>query len=230
MKRTGSSGSCVGPAVTSARTLLVAQMTARLSRTLAREVPMRAGFEHPTVASLAAWLDGARVREVDAPPRIARRPQTTPAPLSLMQQRLWYLEQLQLGRTVFNVPSAHRLHGPLDTAAFGRAFTEMVRRQDVLRTAIGTVGDAPAQLIAADVDTAIPLEDLSKLPADQRESQLTRRLEFEIAHTFDLSRAPLFRIRLYRLDPDHHVLFFMAHHIIWDGWSFDLFYEISLHC
>jgi len=205
--------------------LLVAQMAARLSRTLAREVPMRAGFEHPTVAKLAAWLDGARVREVDAPPRIARRPQAGPAPLSLMQQRLWYLEQLQLGRTVFNVPSAHRLHGPLDLAALGRAFTEMVRRQDVLRTAIGTVGDAPAQIVAADVDTAIPFEDLSKLPADQREPQLARRLEFEIAHTFDLTRAPLFRVRLYRLDPEHHVLFFMAHHIIWDGWSFDLFYE-----
>ena len=42
-----------------------------------------------------------------------------------MQQRVWYLEQLQLGRTVFNVPSAHRLHGALDVAALGRAFTEL---------------------------------------------------------------------------------------------------------
>jgi len=205
--------------------LLVAQMTARLSRTLARAVPMRAGFEHPTVAGLATWLDGALVREVDVPPRIARRTETTPAPLSLMQQRLWYLEQLQLGRTVFNVPSAHRLRGPLDTQALGRAFAQLVQRQAVLRTAIGTVGDAPAQLVVDTVDAAIPLEDLSALPADQREPQLARRLEIEIAQVFDLTRAPLFRVRLFRLAPDDHVLFFMAHHIIWDGWSFDLLYE-----
>jgi amino acid adenylation domain-containing protein len=205
--------------------LLVAQMTARLSRTLGRTVAMRAGFEHPTVASLAAWLDAALVSEADAMPRIARRTETGPAPLSLMQQRVWYLEQLQLGRTVFNVPSAHRLHGPLDIDALGRAFAALVQRQTVLRTAIGTVGDAPAQIVSDHVDTAIPLEDLSAVAAEQREPRLAARIESEIAQVFDLTRAPLFRIRLFRLAPDDHVLFFMAHHIIWDGWSFDLFYE-----
>ncbi|HEY0481661.1 MAG TPA: amino acid adenylation domain-containing protein [Kofleriaceae bacterium] len=208
--------------------LLVAQMTARLSRTLGRSVAMRAGFEHSTVASLAAWLDGGDRRSgpaAEAPPRITPRGDTGPVPLSLMQQRVWYLEQLQLGRTVFNVPSAHRLHGALDAAALGRAFAELVRRQPVLRTAVGTIGDAPAQIVFDEVDAAIPFEDLSGLPSDQREPQLARRLEIEIAQAFDLTRAPLFRVRLYRLAPDHHVLFFMAHHIIWDGWSFDLLYE-----
>src|SRR5205807_10234502 len=97
--------------------------------------------------------------------------------------------------------------------------------QPVLRTAVGTVGDAPAQIVFDEVDAAIPFDDLSGLAADQREPQLARRLEIEIAQAFDLTRAPLFRVRLYRLAPDHHVLYFMAHHIIWDGWSFDLFYE-----
>ena len=94
--------------------LLVAQMTTKLSRTLGRVVPMRAGFEHPTVASLATWIDGAKARPADAPPTIPHRAQGSTAPLSLMQQRIWYLEQLQLGSTVFHVPSAHRLHGALD--------------------------------------------------------------------------------------------------------------------
>ncbi|HET9620023.1 MAG TPA: amino acid adenylation domain-containing protein, partial [Kofleriaceae bacterium] len=207
--------------------LLVAQMTAKLSRTLGRTVPMRAGFEHTTVASLAAWLDGGKGKEAPPAdiPTITRRVETTPAPLSLMQQRVWYLEQLQLGRTVFNVPSAHRLHGPLDVAALGRAFAQLAQRQSVMRTQIGTVGDAPAQIVVDRVDTTIAVEDLSDAPAEQREAQLMRRLEVEIAQPFDLSRAPLWRVKLYRLAPDHHVLFFMAHHIIWDGWSFDLFYE-----
>src|SRR5678815_3872677 len=163
-----------------------------------------AGFEHTTVASLAAWLDRVdredrTARDAAPPQRISPRGDTGPAPLSLMQQRLWYLEQLQLGRTVFNVPSAHRLHGALDVAALGRAFARLVQRQPVLRTAIGTVGDAPAQIVADQIDATIPLEDLSGLPDDQREPQLARRLEIEIAQPFDLSRAPLFRVRLYRL-------------------------------
>ena len=210
--------------------LLVAQMTARLSRALSRPVPMRAGFEHATVATLSTWLDSAPARDIDATPKIARRTDTTPAPLSLMQQRLWYLEQLQLGSTVFHVPSAHRLRGPLDALRLQRAFAELVRRQPILRTRIGTVGDAPAQLVLDEVDTKIPIEDLTNRAVDQREPELARRMEVEIAKPFDLSRAPLFRTRLYKLAPDHHVLFFMAHHIIWDGWSFDLFYEeMSAH-
>jgi len=204
--------------------LLVAQMTARLGRELARAVPMRAAFEHATVAKLAAWIDGQRA-EGGAPPRVPRRTDAGPAPLSLMQQRVWYLEQLQLGKTVFNVPSAHRLRGDLDVDALGRAFAELVRRQAVLRTVIGTVGDAPAQLLLEDVDPAIPLEDLSQLPPDQRAATLARRLADEIGVPFELAHGPLFRVRLFRLTPDEHVLFFMAHHAIWDGWSFDLFYE-----
>ena len=148
-----------------------------------------------------------------------------------MQQRVWYLDQLQLGRTVFNVPSAHRLRGDLDRAALQRAFTEMCRRQDVLRTIIGTVGDEPAQIVIDPdkLDTSIPFEDLSELTGDARQAQLARRLDDEIARPFELSRPPLFRIRLFGLGGEgaaaEHILFFMTHHAIWDGWSFDLFYE-----
>ncbi len=126
---------------------------------------------------------------------------------------------------MFHVPSAHRLHGPLDRAKLGRAFAELVARQSVLRTSIGTVGDSPAQLVVDELDTSIPFEDLTRLPADQREAELARQMEADIAQPFDLGRAPLWRVKLFQLAPDHHVLYFMPHHIIWDGWSFDLFYE-----
>ncbi|HEY1811411.1 MAG TPA: amino acid adenylation domain-containing protein [Kofleriaceae bacterium] len=203
--------------------LLVAQMTTKLARTLGRAVPMRAGFEHPTVAKLAGWIDASLARTVDAPPTIARRESGTPAPLSLMQQRVWYLEQLQLGKTVFHVPSAHRLNGALDVAALGRAFDQLVRRQSVLRTGIGTVGDAPAQIVLDQIDTAIPFDDLSNAPDPMAE--VMQRMHAAIALPFDLTKAPLWRVHLYKLGPDHHVLFFMPHHIIFDGWSFDLLYE-----
>ena len=205
--------------------LLVAQMTTKLARTLGRAVPMRAGFEHPTVAKLASWVDSSLSRTVDAPPAIPRRGASSPAPLSLMQQRVWYLEQLQLGKTVFHVPSAHRLHGSLDVAALGRAFAELVRRQSVLRTAIGIVGDEPRQVTLDDVDTTIPFDDLSAVAADEREAELSRRMHAAMASPFDLSKAPLWRVHLYKLAADHHVFFFMPHHIIFDGWSFDLLYE-----
>lgn len=205
--------------------LLAAQMTARLGRELGRAVPMRVAFEHPTVATFAAWLDRAAAPEA-APPKVPRRDESSPAPLSLMQQRVWYLEQLQLGRTVFNVPSAHRLRGALDERAFARAFDELVRRHESLRTVLAVVGDTPVQRVLPEVPvTLFPAHDLSALAPEEREHELALRLEDEIARPFELSRGPLFRARMYRLAPEEHVLFFMPHHAIWDGWSFDLFYD-----
>jgi hypothetical protein len=205
--------------------LLVAQMAARLAKQLGRAVPMRLVFEHPTVARLAAALTETAPTEATAPLRIPRRADAGPAPLSLMQQRVWYLEQLQLGRTVFNVPSAHRLRGALDRPALARALTELVRRQDVLRTVIRMVGDSPAQVVLDDVAVELPFEDLTDVPAADRDAALQARLAALVAVPFDLATPPLFRARLFRLGDDEHVLFFMPHHAIWDGWSFDLFYE-----
>ena len=142
-----------------------------------------------------------------------------------MQQRVWYLEQLNPGQVVYHAPSAHRLRGPMNVTAFGQALRDMVRRQPTLRTTIELDDKTAVQRIHAELDVALPLEDLSGMAAVEREAVLARRLEELIAEPFDLGTPPLFRVRLFRLDAQEHVFFFMPHHVIWDGWSFDLLYE-----
>ena len=209
--------------------LLAAQLAARLSREMQIGLPLRAIFEAPTVARLAARICGAGA----TPPAqrvIPRLPDRQRAPLSLMQQRLWYIEQLHPGRVVYNTPSAHRLRGPMNEAAFEKALRETVRRQPVLRTAIEPDDTSAFQRVHDDVDAQLlPAEDLSGLPVSEREAALQRRLDALTAEPFDLAAAPLFRTRLFRLGEHEHVFFFMTHHIIWDGWSFDILYEELSH-
>ena len=205
--------------------LLAAQLVARLNRELDVALPLRAIFDAPTVARLAATIRAAGAAVGSAARDIPRLPERDRAPLSLMQQRVWYLEQLQPGGVVYNTPSAHRLRGPLDLAAFAQALRAMVRRQSALRTSIEPDEAGAVQRIHATLDVELPLEDLSGLPAHEREAVLMRRLDALIAEPFDLAAAPLFRVWLFRLDEEEHVFFFMAHHIIWDGWSFDLLYR-----
>ncbi|HEX8778572.1 MAG TPA: condensation domain-containing protein, partial [Rhodanobacter sp.] len=205
--------------------LLAAQLTARLNRELGVALPLRTVFEAPTVARLAAAIRAAGVAGPRQARVIARLPDREQAPLSLMQQRLWYLEQLQPGGVTYHTPSAHRLHGALNVAAFEQALRAMVRRQPVLRTAIEPDATGAHQRIHPALAVELPLEDLSWLPADEREGWLRRRLDALIAEPFDLATPPLFRAQLFRLDSEQHVFFFMTHHIIWDGWSFDLFYQ-----
>jgi amino acid adenylation domain-containing protein len=204
--------------------LLAAQLTARLNREFDVSLSLRALFDTPTVAGLAETIAAAGHSDE---PRIQHLADQRKAPLSKQQERLWIFEQvLSPGTTTYNAPSAHRLHGKLDEAAFQRAFDAVVARQSVLRTSFGREGEEPIQIIHDAAHAALfPVEDLTRVPADEREAVLLDRMQVLADEPFALDKAPLFRARMYRLADDEHVLFFMPHHIIWDGWSFDLFYD-----
>ncbi|WP_426271606.1 amino acid adenylation domain-containing protein [Dyella kyungheensis] len=207
--------------------LLAAQLTARLNREFGIALSFRTLFDAPTIEGLAQAIDGQRVPEhaAAASIEIPRLTERTVAPLSSMQQRLWYLEQLHPGRVVYNTPSAHRLRGPMNVDAFRQALRDVVLRQPVLRTSIETGELGGVQRIHAGLLPELPLEDLSGLPADARMEAIRRTLDADIAQPFDLTRPPLYRARLFSIDEHDHVFYFMAHHIVWDGWSFDLLYE-----
>ena len=203
--------------------LLAAQLTTRLNREFGVALSLRALFDTPTIAGLAATIEGEG--QSAKPPSIPRLPDRERAPLSPAQARLWAFEQLYPGTVVYNTPSAHRLAGPLDEMAFQRAFDALVERQSVLRTTIRIDDREPEQHVVPPFTTPLfPAEDLSAVPADRRDAVLMERLATLADQPFDFAVAPLFRAHLFRLAPGDHVLFFMAHHVIWDGWSFDLFY------
>src|SRR6185312_15598661 len=204
--------------------LLAAQLTARLNREFDVALSLRALFDTPTIAGLAETLALAGHSEVL---RIQHRADQRKAPLSKQQERLWIFEQvLAPGTTTYNSPSAHRLRGKLDEAAFQRAFDAVVERQSVLRTTMGRENETPVQIVHDNVRVPLfPVEDLANLPAAEREISLLKRMQVLADQPFEMEKAPLFRARMYRLGDDEHVLFFMPHHVIWDGWSFDLFYD-----
>lgn len=206
--------------------LLAAQLTSRLNRELGVSLSLRALFDAPTVARLAELLASESTNTAPLPTPILRRADQRRAPLSLMQERLRLLEEFNPGQVSYNTPSGHRLSGPLDVALLDRAVRDLAQRQTVLRTTIGIDGDEPVQVIHDDIETGLlQVHDLSHLPEDDRETELAARLRALVEVPFeDFGRAPLFCARLFKIDTDVHVLFFMPHHIIWDGWSFDLLY------
>ncbi len=94
-----------------------------------------------------------------------------------------------------------------------------------LRTCIDVVDGQPVQVILPPAPVELPGEDLRALPAPEREAALHERLQALAAEPFDLAEAPLFRARLFRLGEEEYAFYFCAHHIVWDGWSFDILYR-----
>jgi acyl carrier protein len=152
--------------------LLAAQLTARLNREFGITLSFRTLFDAPTIADLAAAI-AQQVASGTAPATqpIERRAEQDRAPLSLMQQRLWALEELQPGRVTYNAPSAHRLRGHLDEAAFQLALQALMQRQAIMRTAFRRNGERVEQIVEAHIDLPLfPAEDLSALPDAERET------------------------------------------------------------
>src|SRR6478735_6961015 len=79
------------------------------------------------------------LKESDIKPKSSRstinpREDATRAPLSFPQQRIWFLEQLQLGTAAYNLPGAWKVEGSLDVETFRLAVAEVFRRHQILRT------------------------------------------------------------------------------------------------
>ncbi len=201
--------------------LLAVQLISHIRAVLGVEVPLRDLFASPSLAALAEGVRGAGASTMG---RIQRADRNQPLPLSLAQQRLWFLAQFdEAASAAYHMPAALRLVGKLDVAALQGTLDRLVARHESLRTHFGAIDGVPYQQVAADdCGFALRREDLSSLPADERESAVTRLTAEEARAPFDLSVGPLIRGRLLTLGHDEHVLLITQHHIVSDGWSLSI--------
>ena len=77
-------------------------------------------------------------------------------PLSFAQKRLWFLDKLQPGLSVYNIPAALRLTGNLDVTRLEQSLQSIVVRHEILRTSFTVINDEPVQNIAAKLKLTSP--------------------------------------------------------------------------
>jgi amino acid adenylation domain-containing protein len=140
-------------------------------------------------------------------------------PLSFAQQRLWFISQLQQDSAAYNMTGGVRMEGPLSVATLERAFDEIVRRHESLRTVIRQIDGEPVQVITSPPRFDLSKFDLRNVAEAEREAEAQRLLEREAHKTFNLEQGPLFRATLLLLSAQEHILLLNMHHIISDGWS-----------
>jgi amino acid adenylation domain-containing protein len=205
--------------------LLAVRLLARVREAFGVELPVKAVFEAPTVAALAARAFGGErgtSGSGPAPPLVAL-PHPGALPLSFAQERLWFLDQLEPGSASYNIPVALSLTGALDLPALAASLSGIVRRHAALRTTFAAGPAGPMQVISEGLETfgglALPLVSLAGLPEGERAAAARRLAGEEAARPFDLGRGPLLSALLLRLSPERHRLIVNLHHIVSDGWS-----------
>jgi hypothetical protein len=85
-------------------------------------------------SKLIEFLSTAGSAQHQPTPALTKAPDGAKLTPSFAQQRLWFLDQLESGNTVYNIPFVLRLRGELNIQALGAAFNDLIARHEALRT------------------------------------------------------------------------------------------------
>ncbi len=199
--------------------LLATQVISRARSAFGVELPLRALFEAPTAAGLAERVRSLHGARPAAPLAIVRVARNGDLPLSFAQQRLWFLDQLHPNSSAYNNPYAMRMKGVLNVDAIREAFSEIVKRHEVLRTTFMQMREGPVQVVQQGTEFRLEVEDLCGVALEEREAEMLRRMQAEADRPFDLEHGPVLRARILQLGKDDHLLQVVIHHIVTDAWS-----------
>ena len=213
--------------------LLATQCISRIREEFGVELPVKLLFTTPTIEALCHQLDNLDSLAEHMPPPVQSIDRNGELPLSFAQMRLWFLNQLESGKseynisTSYNMPAAIRLNGNLNVSALRKAFQQLVARHEALRTSFLIDDGQATQVIREPTDWFMDVRDLRHLDSEEREAEVINLAEDEATRSFDLVLGPLnkarrirlMRTRLLQTTDNEHVLLLTMHHIISDGWS-----------
>jgi amino acid adenylation domain-containing protein len=194
--------------------LLAVQLMSRLRKLLEVELKLIELFDHPVLSELADRVRHAARSRLQAIPHAERG---QPLALSLAQQRLWFLTQLEGASEAYHISDAVRLTGALDCGVLQRALSRVVERHEVLRTCYQLVDGQPMQIVLPRGALVLDHHDVRDLASP---GSAARALgEAHASRRFALERELPLRIQLVRVADDVHLLHVTMHHIASDGWS-----------
>ncbi|PWV77813.1 amino acid adenylation domain-containing protein [Nocardia neocaledoniensis] len=192
--------------------LLATQVAARLGAALDTDFPVRLLFEAPTVEELARRL--AESAGAGARPALVAGERPERIPLSLAQQRMWFLNQFDPESVAYNIPMAVRLGGAIDVEALRAAVGDLVARHETLRTIYPETDDGPIQRVLPE-SAATPQLEVRRIEA----AELDAAMHALGASGFDVRAQVPLRVALFELGPEESVLAVVVHHIAGDGSS-----------
>lgn len=156
-------------------------------------------------------------------PALRQRKAGVRVPLSCLQEQLWLHEQVDPSSLAFHIRFTYRLKGQLYKDALEAAIKEVIQRHEALRAYFPVVEGSPVQCFADCAEVHISVERMIPGTALQMETQAQELIAAALGRHFDLSRGPLYRFLLLQMQEDDHLIAFAFHHMVFDGWSCEVF-------
>ena len=155
------------------------------------------------------------------PPELILKENLTSFPSTDAQQQLWFLSQLDINTSIaYNQSLIMEISGNLNSDAVYAAIQTLIERHETLRTAFSD--DGKLQVILPKAYIEIPITDLSHFGENELEKAKAEWLLRESNYFFNLTKAPILRAHILKINDQKHLLVLLTHHIILDGWSMNI--------
>lgn len=197
------------------------RLIGRVHKRMKASLKLKDIFNSPTIARLAETIRSSDVETVNSIPVLV--PQSL-YEVSSVQKRMWIIDQINEGKEAYNITLAFSLAGQLEKTAFADAIRFLMRRHEILRTAIIAKEGQPFQQIFPPGED-IPLIELDFRNGVDHGQKIAALCELEARKPFQLHNAPLFRVTLVQTADSSYICLFSLHHIISDGWTSDILFR-----
>lgn len=145
-------------------------------------------------------------------------------PLTYAQQRLWFIQQLNMNNIAYNMFTPFRVSGKIDINAFNKAINAVIKRYEILRTIFVVEEGIPVQKVLDELVIHTEQKDFTQLLDNNKEIAFKWIID-QTKVPFDLSKGPLVKCFLAQIDEENDYLLLLLHHIIADGWSMNILYK-----
>lgn len=147
------------------------------------------------------------------------------APLSFTQERLWFVYSLDPESSAYNIPILLKFKGALNVQMLEKSIDEIIKHHASLRTNFKNIEGQPVQIISPDTRFELTKIDLRNAGENSKQEEAQNLIQKEVDKPFDLANDLLFRASLISLKENEHLLIINIQHIIFDGWSIDIFFN-----
>ncbi|MGJ5630491.1 amino acid adenylation domain-containing protein [Nostoc sp. CALU 1950] len=204
--------------------LIATQILSRVREVFQVELSFHHIFENPSIAGLAQLIEQhSQLEQPLQRPVIQRIGREGLLPVSFAQERVYFIQQVAPESSAYQFQATMRFKGQLNVAVLQQCLNEIVRRHEIFRTTYPAVNGRLFQIIHPASPISFKVIDLQKFPESEQEAEVQRLVEAEVQKPFDLNQLPLVKWVLLRLSDQEHLLLHIEHHIIHDGWSFNVF-------
>lgn len=203
--------------------LTLTQICAMIAKEYAVDIPYtRLVKDLNTIEKVQRFLQETNLAPASTKPAIKALGLKT-SEASYSQLRMWMHDQMKPGSTTYNIPIYFEIRGALDSPTLQKTLAHMVQKHEVLRSVYRLEGRSLMQKVQDAMPLAFDSFDLSHLPSESVEAEITKLLQTHGRRPLDLDKGPIIRFALIRVNPDRHVFLLNAHHIAFDLLSIRLF-------